>query len=83
MAITEIHFTFGDHLRRVRLDAEIKRDEMAARLGISGGTISNYENGHTRPTKSRVRLWAEVCDADPDLLLHLCGWIDVEIPVAA
>jgi transcriptional regulator with XRE-family HTH domain len=56
---------------------------MAAALQVTTRTISNYENGNTRPNRATLIVWADVCDADLDLLIRVTGWIDVEIPVAA
>lgn len=41
--------------------AGVKRSDMASYLGVSGNTISNYTNGHTRVPVSVIRLWAQRC----------------------
>ena len=73
--MTAITFTFGDRLRRMRLDAGLSRSEMADTLGISPHTVTNYETDKTLPTDRRLKLWAEACDADPDLLIRWSGWL--------
>lgn len=75
MTITEITFSPGDHLAKMRELAGISSQQMADRLHVSRGTISNYEADRTRPNRATLEVWAGECDADPDLLLALFGWL--------
>ena len=61
-------FTLGDYMRKARESAHLSSEVMAAELGVSRQTVTNYERGHTEPTKSRLRLWARVTGVDPEWL---------------
>jgi len=39
--------TLGDHLRKVRLDRGLLQEEVARELGVSLGTVVNWEQNHT------------------------------------
>jgi len=39
--------TFGDHLRKRRLDLKLFQKDVAQRLGVDETTIHNWETGHT------------------------------------
>jgi transcriptional regulator with XRE-family HTH domain len=59
--------TFDDLASRLawaRESAGITQDSLAAQLGISRRTVSNYESGAQRPKLSRLVLWANVTDVD-------------------
>ena len=51
-------FTVGDFLRKAREHAGLEQTELAAELGISRGTVTNYERGHVKPRKAVVMAWA-------------------------
>jgi transcriptional regulator with XRE-family HTH domain len=40
--------TIGDHLRKVRLERGLLQDQVARELGVSLGSIFNWEANHTR-----------------------------------
>lgn len=56
-------WTLGDRLRKAREFAGLEQGELAERIGISRGTVSNYELGRwQRPPKRYIlRDWAEEC----------------------
>jgi transcriptional regulator with XRE-family HTH domain len=56
-------WTLGDRLRKAREHAYMDQEELALRMGVSRGTVSNYELGRgTRPPKVVVlRAWAKEC----------------------
>lgn len=56
-------WTLGDRLRKAREHAGMDQEELALRIGVSRGTVSNYELGRgTRPPKVVVlRAWANEC----------------------
>jgi DNA-binding XRE family transcriptional regulator len=41
--------TIGDHLRRRRLDLGLLQREVAERLGVVPGTLTNWELNRTKP----------------------------------
>lgn len=42
--------TYGERLKAMRLAAGMSQAELADRLNVSQGLISQYENGSTSPT---------------------------------
>ncbi len=56
-------WTLGDRLRKAREFAGMEQNELAHRIGVSRGTVSNYELGRgIRPPKVVVlRAWAHEC----------------------
>lgn len=56
-------WTLGDRLRKAREHAGMEQGELASRIGVSRGTVSNYELGRgQRPPKVVVlRAWAHEC----------------------
>lgn len=62
-AVAIPQWTLGDRLRKAREHAGMDQEELALRIGVSRGTVSNYEIGRgTRPPKVVVlRAWAREC----------------------
>lgn len=58
-----IYLTFGEKLKRARLDAGLKQAELAKQLNTTGNTISNWENNVSKP--------------DIDTLSYICGILNV------
>lgn len=48
----------GDRMRKSLRHAGIETQEMADYLGVSRTSVSNWLNGHNRPSKPAIRLWA-------------------------
>lgn len=61
-------FQLKDRLRLARELKNLEQIEIAAELGISRATVSNYERGATMPGKLVVNAWAVVCDVDVEWL---------------
>lgn len=55
-------WTLGDRLRKAREFAGLDQGELAERIGISRGTVGNYELGHgvRRPKPVVINAWAAV-----------------------
>lgn len=49
----------GERIRRARHEVALKQDELAARLGISQGVISNVETGTSTIDVPDLPKWAE------------------------
>jgi transcriptional regulator with XRE-family HTH domain len=58
----------ASRLAWARESAGITQAELAAQLGISRRTVSNYETGAQRPKLNRLVLWANTCDVDASWL---------------
>lgn len=62
-------FSVHDRCRKAREFAGLDQDQLAARIDVSRGTISNYETGAVTKLKSLVlRQWAFACGVDYDWL---------------
>lgn len=46
-------WTLGERLAKARHHAELEQAEMAAELGVSRVTVSNYEVGKTKPSTTK------------------------------
>ena len=60
--------TLGSRLRDARAWRKLEQTQLADALDVSRATISNYENGVTKPSKLQVAAWAVVCDVEVDWL---------------
>ena len=71
-AVETPHWTLGDRLRKAREFAGLEQGELAARIGISRSTVSNYELGRgQRPPKLIVlRAWAHESGVPFDWLVE-------------
>jgi len=48
----------GDFLRKARENAGLEQAQLAADLGISRNTVTNYERGKVKPRRAVVMAWA-------------------------
>lgn len=62
-------WTLGDRLRKARVVAEVRVDEMAEHLDVSPDTVTNYEKDKTRPRRSVLMAYANRCNVP-------LGWIE-------
>lgn len=53
-----------DRMRLAREIAGLTSQEMAARLDVTRNTVTNYEKGHTTPTKATRIAWAMTTGVD-------------------
>lgn len=60
--------TLGSRLRDARTWRRLEQAQLAEALDVSRATISNYENGVSKPSKLQVAAWAVVTDTDVDWL---------------
>lgn len=60
---------FGEMLAELRQDADLTQKELADRLFVSKGTISNYENGIHYPDIEKLVSLAELFGVTTDYLL--------------
>ncbi len=73
MSIQPLHsrvpeFQLKDRLRLAREQKHLEQADMAAELGVSRATVSNYERGVTVPGKLVINAWAVICDVDVEWL---------------
>jgi transcriptional regulator with XRE-family HTH domain len=74
-------FTVGDRLRKARELTGLDQGAFAEEIGVSRGTVSNYESGATRPKKVVLLAWS-MRTAVPRLWLEL-GIVPEDIQLAA
>ena len=60
----------GKNIRELRLRAGFSQDELAERLFVTRQTVSNYENGRTRPDVEQILHLAEIFGADANAVLY-------------
>lgn len=60
----------ADRLRKARTDVGLSQQDMCDRIGISRKTVTNYENGDTRPLRAILNAWAEVTGTYVEWLEH-------------
>ena len=60
----------GKNIRDLRQQSRLTQDELAERLFVTRQTISNYENGRTRPDVDQILRLAEVFGTDANAVLY-------------
>ena len=60
----------GKNIRDLRNQAGLSQEQLAARLFVTRQTISNYENGRTRPDVEQILRLAEVFGTDANAVLY-------------
>lgn len=61
----------GELIAELRKDLKLKQADVAAYLGVSAGTISNYECGRYEPDLESVRQLSKLFNVTSDYLLGL------------
>jgi transcriptional regulator with XRE-family HTH domain len=61
--------TFGERLRRARLDAGMTQSQLVRTSGIPKPTLSRYENGHVMPSLGTLARLAEALEIPEGTLL--------------
>ena len=60
----------SDRMRKALRHSAMSVEDMAAYLGVTRRSISNWVNGHVPPSKQTLRLWALRCGVDFNWLCH-------------
>ncbi len=61
--------SFGERLRRARLDAGLTQSQLVGRSGIPKPTLSRYENGHVMPSLGTLARLAAALSVPEGFLL--------------
>ena len=64
---------FGELLAELRRDAGLKQSELAEKLYVMAGTISNYENNVHLPDVEKLEAIADFFNVTTDYLLGRCS----------
>lgn len=61
--------TFGDTLKKLRIEKDLTQDEFAQKLSLAKSTISLYETGKREPDYKTIKIIAEFFGVTVDYLL--------------
>ncbi|MEG1487729.1 MULTISPECIES: helix-turn-helix transcriptional regulator [Lactococcus] len=62
---------FGDKLRALRMEKNLTQNDLAARLGIVGASVSSYEKSKQYPSVEVLIQLCQIFDVSADYLLGL------------
>ena len=62
---------FGDKLRALRMEKKLTQNDLAARLGIVGASVSSYEKNKQYPSVEVLIQLCQTFDVSADYLLGL------------
>ena len=62
---------FGDKLRALRMEKKLTQNDLAARLGIVGASVSSYEKSKQYPSVEVLIQLCQIFDVSADYLLGL------------
>ena len=62
---------FGDKLRALRIEKKLTQNDLAARLGIVGASVSSYEKSKQYPSVEVLIQLCQIFDVSADYLLGL------------
>ena len=62
---------FGDKLRALRMGKKLTQNDLAARLGIVGASVSSYEKSKQYPSVEVLIQLCQIFDVSADYLLGL------------
>jgi transcriptional regulator with XRE-family HTH domain len=65
--------SFPDFITARRRELELTLGDVAARLGVSPITVSNWSNGNATPKTENLVALAELLDVPPDELADMAG----------
>lgn len=68
----------GENIKKFRIEKNMKQEELAERLFVSRQTISNYENGKSRPDVEMVLRIAEIFETDVNALVYEGGKQEID-----
>jgi transcriptional regulator with XRE-family HTH domain len=75
--------TIARELARVRREAQLTQEQLAARLNVSQSYVTKVETGKTRPTFSGATQWAQACGCMLDVRLTPSAGADPLVSRAA
>lgn len=71
----EFNRQLGVRIRQARNDAELTQEQLAARCGVSRGSIANMELGDQAPPPYRLAYIAMVLGVEPGQLIPTIGLV--------
>lgn len=82
MARRPVKEIFKDRFKAARTKAELSQDDVAKRLGVSKTSISEWENGHTEPSFTRIAELADLFGIEPEDFFRAPEAVRVEGAIA-
>lgn len=61
--------TFGERLRKARLQNGLTQEQLAQQIGVAKSTLTGYEKGNREPDVFKIKRILEVLGLDSDYLL--------------
>ena len=58
--------SFGDYIRRLRVEQGLNQTELAAKVGLDSGGLSKVENGKKDLKEAKLDLFAKALSIKPD-----------------
>lgn len=62
-------FTFGEHIRQLRISAGLPLRKIAARLDVDPSLLGKIERDDRQPTKEQIKKLAKIFEQDENFLL--------------
>lgn len=63
--------TFGDRLRKARLQKGFTQEQLAHQIGVAKSTLTGYEKGNREPDLFKIKKLLKVLEVDSDYLLGI------------
>ena len=60
----------GKNIKELRIRAKLTQEELAEKLFVTRQTVSNYENGKSRPDVDMIVRIGEVLNADANTVIY-------------
>ena len=60
----------ADRMRKARTSAGLSQADICQRIGISRKSVTNYEQGDTKPLRAILNAWAEVTGVPAEWIEH-------------
>ena len=80
--IDDMNEKIGDKIRKYRMSIKMTQAEFAARLGVTGASVSAYENGTRQPSYYILVIIANILGVTTDNLLGRDRYIEKTINVS-
>ena len=55
-------------LKAARINANLKQEQVAIKLGVTESTVSRWENGKTKVPKKYIDNLCKICNIDKDMM---------------
>lgn len=63
--------SFGDNLKKARLEKGLTQEELAKMIGVAKSTLTGYERGNREPDVLKIKKLAKILDIDANTLIGI------------